>query len=144
MSLLNSVKPCPAPSTCTSLYPRKRARWSFSGRSPPAALIAPYGVHVAQLAGLPRDVVARAQEVLAQLENGHAATQQTPASAQPALFSVQPAQPSQTQPAPVPSEIEQEILRLSPDQMTPLEALASLYDLRRMAEQSRNGATDDN
>ena len=103
-----------------------------------------YGVHVAQLAGLPRDVVARAQEVLAQLENGHAATQQAPASAQPALFSVQSAQPSQTQPAPAPSEVEQEILRLSPDQMTPLEALASLYDLRRMAEQGRNGATDDN
>ncbi len=99
-----------------------------------------YGVHVAQLAGLPRDVVARAQEVLSQLETGAATNGQTPHTPQPALFSMQP---SQTQAPPVATEIEQEILRLSPEQMTPLEALAKLYDLQRLAEQGRNGATGD-
>ena len=100
-----------------------------------------YGVHVAQLAGLPRDVVARAQEVLSQLETGAATNGQTPTTAQPALFSMQP---SQAQSPHAATEIEQEILRLSPEQMTPLEALAKLYDLQRLAEQGKNGATGDN
>ena len=100
-----------------------------------------YGVHVAQLAGLPRDVVARAQEVLSQLETGAATNGQTPGVGQPALFSIQSAEPQSPH---APTEIEQEILRLSPEQMTPLEALAKLYDLQRLAEQGRNGATGDN
>ena len=101
-----------------------------------------YGVHVAQLAGLPRDVVARAQEVLSQLETGAATNGQTPGTrpARPVLHSVS----TQPQSPHAPTEIEQEILRLSPEQMTPLEALAKLYDLQRLAEQGRNGATGDN
>ena len=98
-----------------------------------------YGVHVAQLAGLPRDVVARAQEVLSQLEKGAESQSGTPNAAQPALFSIHSAEP---QPSPATTEIEQEILRLTPEQMTPLEALAKLYDLQRLAEQGRNGASD--
>ncbi len=98
-----------------------------------------YGVHVAQLAGLPRDVVARAQEVLSQLEKGAESQSGTPNAAQPALFSIHSAEP---QPSPAATEIEQEILRLTPEQMTPLEALAKLYDLQRLAEQGRNGASD--
>lgn len=97
-----------------------------------------YGVHVAQLAGLPRDVVARAQEVLAQLEEGNTAAA-APNAAQPALFSIQPAQPVT---AYADDEVRDAVLDLSPDQMTPLEALAKLYDLQRLAEQGRNGASD--
>ena len=100
-----------------------------------------YGIHVAQLAGLPRDVVARAQEVLSQLETGADSQSRAPNTAQPALFSIQQ---SPTQSPHAATEIEQEILRLSPEQMTPLEALAKLYDLQRLAEQGRNGATGDN
>ncbi len=96
-----------------------------------------YGVHVAQLAGLPRDVVARAQEVLAQLEEGNVAS--APDAAQPALFSIHAPQQESTSAA---AQVEREILGLSPDQMTPLEALAKLYDLQRLAEQGRNGASD--
>ncbi|MYD36580.1 MAG: DNA mismatch repair protein MutS [Dehalococcoidia bacterium] len=96
-----------------------------------------YGVHVAQLAGLPRDVVARAQEVLSQLEDDRAAN--TGSVAQPALFSISPAQPAT---ASDDGEVRDAVLSLSPDQMTPLEALAKLYDLQRLAEQGRNGASD--
>ena len=99
-----------------------------------------YGVHVAQLAGLPRDVVARAQEVLGQLENGGRSSQSAGTGAQPALFSLHSVPP---QTAAVATQVEKEILGLSPDQMTPLEALAKLYDLQRLAEQGRNGASDD-
>ena len=95
-----------------------------------------YGVHVAQLAGLPRDVVARAQEVLTRLEDGAGMTGDVVRAGQPALFTLQSG-PAET-PHPM-EEIEQEILRLAPEQMTPLEALAKLYDLRRMAERGANG-----
>ncbi len=97
-----------------------------------------YGVHVAQLAGLPRDVVARAQEVLSQLESGNTAA--APNAAQPALFALQPTQAADSR---ADGEIRDAILGLSPDQMTPLEALAKLYDLQRLAEQGRNGASED-
>ncbi len=97
-----------------------------------------YGVHVAQLAGLPRDVVARAQEVLSQLESGNTAA--APNASQPALFALQPAQAADSR---ADGEIRDAVLGLSPDQMTPLEALAKLYDLQRLAEQGRNGARED-
>ena len=96
-----------------------------------------YGVHVAQLAGLPRDVVARAQEVLKHLEDDR--TSNSASVAQPALFSIQTPPHGSVSAA---SQVEKEILDLSPDQMTPLEALAKLYDLQRLAEQGRNGASD--
>ncbi len=96
-----------------------------------------YGVHVAQLAGLPRDVVARAQEVLKQLEEDKGSN--AAGVAQPALFSFQTPPHESVSPA---TQVEKEILSLAPDQMTPLEALAKLYDLQRLAEQGRNGASD--
>lgn len=96
-----------------------------------------YGVHVAQLAGLPRDVVARAQEVLKQLEDDRASGAAD--VAQPALFSIQTPQHESVSAT---SQVEMAILDLSPDQMTPLEALAKLYELQRLAEQGRNGASD--
>ncbi len=96
-----------------------------------------YGVHVAQLAGLPRDVVARAQEVLKHLEDDR--TSNSASVAQPALFSIQAPQHESASTA---TQVEKEILSLSPEQMTPLEALAKLYDLQRLAEQGRNGASD--
>jgi DNA mismatch repair protein MutS len=102
-----------------------------------------YGVHVAQLAGLPRDVVARAQDVLAHLEDTRGRRRPTgiaPATHgprkgrgqlvptdQPALFTLTTAPPT-------PARLEEALRRLDIDQMTPLEALAKLYDLRRMLE----------
>ena len=123
------------------LVSEEEGRVVFLRQVAPGGADRSYGVHVAQLAGLPRDVVARAQEVLSQLETGAATNGQTPHTPQPALFSMQP---SPTQSPHDATEIEQEILRLSPEQMTPLEALAKLYDLQRLAEQGRNGATGDN
>ena len=101
-----------------------------------------YGVHVAQLAGLPRDVVARARDVLAQLENAsNAPGQRTKniGSAQPSLFVMQA---QEERPARAPSEIERELSRIDPEQMTPLEALAKLYDLRRLADRDEDVRED--
>ncbi len=101
-----------------------------------------YGVHVAQLAGLPRDVVGRAREVLAQLEdasNAPGKRSKNISSAQPSLFAMQT---EEERPAREPSEIERELSRIDPEQMTPLEALAKLYDLRRLADRDEDVRED--
>ena len=91
-----------------------------------------YGVQVARLAGLPQTVVERARVVLEALEKGereggtrkHALIDDLP------LFSATPAPPPTRAPK-GPSPIEEQINALHPDEMTPLQALAALYDLKR-------------
>ena len=83
-----------------------------------------YGIHVAQLAGLPKSVLHRAREVLSELEtDGRAAgpkkKSQEPASQMP-LFGEK-------------SEVEKDIAGLDIDGMTPLEALNKLYELKKRA-----------
>ena len=98
-----------------------------------------YGVHVAQLAGLPRDVVARARDVLAQLEDASNMQGKKRDDTQPSLFVLQAGLEKN---APAPSVIEKELRRIDPEQMTPLEALAKLYDLRRLADQHDDAGDD--
>jgi DNA mismatch repair protein MutS len=89
-----------------------------------------YGIHVAQLAGLPASVVHRAEEVLAGLENGE--TQQKPRKA------VRPRKESPPQLALFgdKSPIIEEISQLDIDSMSPLEAITRLYELKRKATKS--------
>ncbi len=83
-----------------------------------------YGIHVAQLAGLPRAVVNRAGEVLAELEAEHGKGGGRPAStdenAQMPLFVKD-------------SKLAKEIEKLDIDSLTPLEALTKLYELQKRA-----------
>lgn len=91
-----------------------------------------YGVQVARLAGLPAAVVERARVVLEALEKGdreggtrrHALIDDLP------LFAAMPA-PAPPRPHKGPSPIEEQLKALHPDEMTPLQALAALYDLKR-------------
>ena len=81
-----------------------------------------YGIHVAQLAGLPRDVTNRANELLKELER-HAPT----AAAQPShLKSVQ-----QMALFPASSPILEELQKLDITTITPLEAINKLYEWKR-------------
>jgi DNA mismatch repair protein MutS len=94
-----------------------------------------YGIHVAQLAGLPKPVIVRAQEVLARLEThasgkGKAPQRKTPV--QPTLF------PQQSQD----SLLADEIGRLDIDAMSPLEAITKLYELKRMARENTDPPPD--
>ncbi len=80
-----------------------------------------YGVHVAQLAGVPRPVIHRAEELLAQLESGEFRPgTETPAPYQPVLF-------AQEHP------VVQALKALDVAAMTPLEAINQLYELQRRA-----------
>jgi len=87
-----------------------------------------YGIHVAQLAGLPKSVIVRAQEVLAELESHASKKGKVPrhkASLQIPLF-------------PKDSLLADEISRLDIDSMSPLEAITKLYELKRMAQENKD------
>jgi DNA mismatch repair protein MutS len=89
-----------------------------------------YGIHVARLAGLPRQVIKRADEVLSGLENHRddspgSTLSKSSKSAAPQLsfFDNKP-------------EVVQELEKLQIDTLSPLEALNRLYELQRKAKGS--------
>ncbi len=87
-----------------------------------------YGVHVGQLAGLPRAVVARAQELLEELETERDPPRRAESLPQLPLF-------GQADEA-----LRKELASLDPNALTPLEALQRLYEL---SERARRGAWPD-
>ncbi len=97
----------------------------------PGATGRSYGIQVGRLAGLPAEVVARAKEVLANLE-----ATQLDATSRPVLAhgkEERPEGPVQLElfaPLPVPSWIEVELERLDLDGMSPKDALDYLYRLK--------------
>ena len=96
-----------------------------------------YGVQVAQLAGLPPAVIARARVVLDALEKGEregGATQKTLIDDLP-LFSATPTPP----PAPVKaSMVEEKLAEIIPDELTPREALDLIYQLKEAARKDED------
>lgn len=92
-----------------------------------------YGLQVAQLAGVPRTVVAAARRHLAQLEEAQRA-QTTP---QPDLFAAGDgadeaffAAPDEITTAYLPHPALDELAQINPDELTPREALEALYRLK--------------
>ncbi|MBF0455052.1 MAG: DNA mismatch repair protein MutS [Magnetococcales bacterium] len=99
----------------------------------PGAASSSYGIHVAELAGLPREVIRRAREVLSQLEE---AEQKKPApssakKASQAEAYVEPTQLSLFMEAP-PEPALSELKALDPDDLTPRQALEALYRLKKL------------
>ncbi|HLI09791.1 MAG TPA: DNA mismatch repair protein MutS [Ktedonobacteraceae bacterium] len=89
-----------------------------------------YGIHVAQLAGIPRPVVHRAQEILAELEQkGEAKARRKamkdmvmPSAWQMTLFAAEP------------HPVIEELKALAIDELTPIEAIGKLYELQKRAK----------
>ncbi len=86
-----------------------------------------YGIHVAELAGLPKAVVQRAHDVLAALESSNG-RQATPRSRRQNV--------EQLPLLPAPSPLLGELTRLEVDSMTPQEAITKLYELREKAREA--------
>jgi DNA mismatch repair protein MutS len=88
-----------------------------------------YGIQVARLAGVPKQVLERAKEILAELENGEVAQQKLPepkpkpVSYQLSIFS------------PKDSQIVEELRKLDLEKLTPIEALNKLSELKKKAEE---------
>ena len=110
----------------------EEGRVVFLHRIAPGGADRSYGVHVAQLAGLPRAVVNRAWEVLEELEDS-GATRKRPGGgrkSEPALQMplFQPEQP-----------LRDAVLDLDVANLTPLEAINKLYELQEKARDDSGG-----
>jgi len=90
-----------------------------------------YGVQVARLAGLPQVVVDRAKLVLEALEKGEREGGRKAFVDDLPLFAAMPAPPPVKQQV---SEVEARLKAVLPDELTPKEALALIYELRGMVE----------
>ncbi len=93
-----------------------------------------YGIHVGKLAGLPKSVVHRAQEVLDELEEGSRNLAEKPQKAK--------RRPKYPSPIQIPllgpkSPLIEELEKLDIDSMTPLEAITRLYELQKKAREER-------
>ena len=86
-----------------------------------------YGIHVARLAGVPREVNERAKEVLAQLENEHLDGSGRPKIAQRAKRNP-PGELQLTLFGAAEHPLLDEIRELQIDQLTPLDALLKIKD----------------
>ena len=87
-----------------------------------------YGLQVAQLAGVPREIIAAARRTLAMLEarSAHAGQVNSPQAELP--FAVSPAPPD-----PRARDLLERLAALDPDALTPRTALELLYELHRQA-----------
>ncbi|HEY1402607.1 MAG TPA: hypothetical protein VGB05_00625, partial [Pyrinomonadaceae bacterium] len=87
-----------------------------------------YGVYAAKLAGLPRPVVRRAQELLGEYEA------QGGGRSLPAAEGAK--QPAHIHPRDREAKVLQALMQLDPDALAPVEALMKLFELRRLAEEA--------
>jgi DNA mismatch repair protein MutS len=101
----------------------------FLHRIVPGGADRSYGIHVAQLAGLPRPVIHRAEEILTELEYEGVRSpvpsvrRSEPAARQLSLFP--------TEPHPAVTALRQ----LDVNSLTPLEAISKLYELQGKAQE---------
>jgi len=95
-----------------------------------------YGIHVAQLAGLPKSVIVRAQEVLAELESHSPQKSKVSQRKAPTLSGLQIPLFSKD------SLLADEISRLDIDSLSPLEAITKLYELKRMTQENKDSPPD--
>ncbi|MBO0661369.1 DNA mismatch repair protein MutS [Jiella sp. CQZ9-1] len=94
-----------------------------------------YGIQVAKLAGLPKSVVERARHVLTELERGGSEARRTAFIDDLPLFSAAAAKEIARDelPAPEASALVRAVGEIDPDQMSPREALDTLYRLKQIA-----------
>jgi DNA mismatch repair protein MutS len=90
-----------------------------------------YGVHVAQLAGIPRPVVHRAEEILAELERkgDEQARRKTMRGIQPPTVMQMTLFSAEQHP------LIEELKHLAIDELTPIEAISKLYELQKRARE---------
>jgi DNA mismatch repair protein MutS len=93
-----------------------------------------YGIHVAELAGLPDTVTARARHVLAQLEENNAAGTSTQNGAANNLADALPLFEARLPQPPKSHALHDAVTGIDPDRLSPREALDWLYRLQEIAD----------
>lgn len=98
----------------------------------PGATDKSYGIHVARLAGIPKKVTERAESILIETMN-----RDVPAGTRPQRYTqVLLFDNDSTTKTAVQHPALDELTRITPDEMTPLQALAKIAELRKMLENS--------
>jgi DNA mismatch repair protein MutS len=129
--LVELARLLPRVRACNVAVTEEQGQVVFLRKIVPGGADKSYGIHVAQLAGIPRQVVRRAEEVLEDLERkGDARTRRKamreivmPAALQLTLFAAEP------------DPLVEELKALAIDELTPLEAISKLYELQRRANE---------
>ena len=88
-----------------------------------------YGIHVAERAGIPKPIVARARQILAQLEK------QNPTNKNIAAVKKQIESDENPQNKPKEQKILEQLKAIEPDSLSPKQALEKLYALREIAQE---------
>ncbi len=102
---------------------------TFLYRLAPGGADRSFGVHVAQLAGMPRAVVRRAEDILAELEHDSAAIRERNRSTMTAHSDTY-----QMQLFGANHPVIERIRELELDAISPLEAITRLYELKELSE----------
>jgi DNA mismatch repair protein MutS len=111
------------------LVSEDKGRVVFLRKIVPGGTDKSYGIHVAQIAGIPPSVLHRAEEVLASLENNNqhgikSVKAEYHRGKQISLFGA-------------PDAIAEEILKMDVESITPIEAITALYNLQQKAKKTK-------
>ena len=87
-----------------------------------------YGIHVAKLAGLPKAVISRAEEILTMLQTGEQSGQLTKLADDLPLFTAAP----EPETSKAQSPLDTALANLNPDELSPREALDKIYELKKL------------
>ncbi len=85
-----------------------------------------FGIHVARMSGMPQMVISKAQKILKKLEHSHKSTPEVhlkEEKMQLSIFNLDD---------PLLEEIKEEIIGLDINQLTPVEALMKLNEIKKM------------
>ncbi len=91
-----------------------------------------YGIHVARLAGLPKAVIKRAEQVLETLEKGEQSSAVTKLADDLPLFAALASNPDPVSEPSGPCDVELALDDIQPDDLSPREALEALYKLKAL------------
>lgn len=97
-----------------------------------------FGIHVAKMAGMPQQVIAKANKMLKKLEKSHSSEELTekmssvPDDMQLSFFNLDD---------PLLEEIKEEILHLDIDTLTPVEALMKLNEIKRLLSKKKKATS---
>ena len=95
-----------------------------------------YGVHVARMAGVPKSIVRRAAEVLKELEAGGHKERRRPVMADLGPGADATAQMQFALAPAAPDPLLAALRDLAVDELSPIEALSKLYELRQQAREA--------
>lgn len=105
----------------------------FTHRIIPGSADKSYGIHVAELAGLPTSLVRRSQKILLQLQKKENTQIDNVIKNENDNYNLFSASISEEVDTPQINKLKKYIIDLNPDELTPMKAMEKLYEIKRLA-----------